>query len=485
MKRYITILIIGVSLPMAQGQSFLSYYNFNALPQSLASNPAYPQQAVFYISLPSVNTQYINNGFKLSDLVSDRETELGDLNEDGVYDVNDNMTSIINTLDGTHQININNSIDLFGFGFKAKKGFFHAGITQQTDYLMDYPVDLLRFLWGGNQQFLGDEFSLATFDFEAVTRTNFYAGYQRWLLNDRLMLGMRFKYIIGQANAYVERSDISIEQPDEFTMNIKTDVLVRTGGLQTLFDGDDITDFTFSDNTGSAVDLGFYYKLTDKINVSASLVDLGSITWQDGNTEYVSNGEYTYDGFDLDFGEDQDDPFGQTLDSLEAALNITDRPGEQYKRKLIRQFYAAVNYELTEKHAFGLLYHNRSWSGETFHDVGVNYVGRLSRLFQLTASYSIVNGVANNVGAGIQLKLGPAQIYVLSDNILGVTDYGNLQNMTVSAGVNLTIFESRRKIRERKKREAQEKMENKDQEMEQQESEEERNAVRDGGQKTI
>lgn len=475
-------LIAGACLlsAFAFGQSHLTLYNFNALPQTLHTNPAYPQQATFWIGLPvasHIDVQYQNNGFKLADLLANREDEVGDLTGDNTYDVNDNIQDIINNLDETSQFGFSSKFDLINIGFATKKGFITIGANQQIDYLMDYPVDLMRLLWNGNQQFVGNEFTLREFDFETIARTNFYLGYQRRLLNDKLTVGGRLKFILGQANAYVERFNITNAQPNNNTWDISTDVLIRTGGFGTLSDSRaQVTDFAFSNNTGFAVDLGAYYNLTEKLNISASFLDLGSITWQDGTRDYISKGQYTFNGLNVDFSDDDADPAQQTLDSLESALNITDEGGNSYKRNLIQQFYASANYELTEKHALGLIYHARFWNGDMLHDVGVNYVSRLSRMFQYTASYSIINGTQNNIGGGLQLKLGPLQIYVVSDNIIGALTYDQLENTNLSAGVNLTFFESRKKIkarREAEKKKAKEIRKNQDQEKQEKKQEEE------------
>ena len=462
------------------GQSNLTMYNFNALPQTLHTNPAYPQQATFWIGLPvasRIDVQYQNTGFKLADLLADREGEIGDLTGDNVYDINDNIDDIIANLDDKSQFAFSSSFDLINIGFKTKKGFVTIGANQQVDYLMDYPADLMRLLWNGNQQFVGNEFTMREFDFETIARTNFYLGYQRRFLNDKLILGTRLKYILGQANAYVERFNLTNAQPNNATWDISSDVLIRTGGLGTLTDARaEVTDFAFSSNTGFAVDLGAYYQVNDKLNVSASFLDWGSITWEEGTRDYMSEGQYTFNGLNVDFSDDDADPVQETLDSLESALNISDEGGNSYKRNLIQQFYASANYELTEKHAFGLMYHARFWDGTMLHDVGVNYVSRLSRMFQYTASYSIVNGTKNNLGGGIQLKLGPLQIYVVSDNILGALTYDQLESTNLSAGINLTFIESRKKIKARKeaeKKKAEEIKKNNQQEQQEKKQEEE------------
>ena len=458
-------------------QSSINMYNFNSLPQSLRHNPAYPQQGKGWFSLPGVGVSYLNSGFNAADLLSDRESEIGDVNDDNKYDVNDNLADIINNLDGNSTLSTTINIDIIGVGFKANKGLVSFGANQQTDYYMNYPVDLLKLLNFGNGQFLGDKFSLSEFDFESTTRINTYLGYQRSFMNERLYVGFRVKYMFGQAHAYVERMNLEIEQPDRWEMTLRTNALVKTAGV-TAFGNDDFdpVNFTFSGNNGIGLDLGAYYKVTDKLNVSASVLDIGSIDWEENTRNYVSEGEYTYDGIDVDFSDEDADPWQQTQDSLESELNFREEDGQSYRRSLITRFNAGVNYELTESHGVGLMYQGRAWDGQLFSTYAVNYTGRWSRFFQFTASYAIVDGIPNNIGAGIQLKLGPLQIYAMSDNIFGALQYDQTQYTNVTAGVNFTFFGPRDKEKEEDKVE---KLKKRDKEERKQEEQQEEDSEKD------
>src|SRR5690606_17576096 len=176
-------------------QSDLTLYNFDGIAQSLHVNPALPQQTRVWVGIPalsSIQVYYHNDGFRPIDLL-----------ETGT-DVNDNIDNIILGLDNKSQFAINQSLDLLGVGFRVKGGFLSLGAQQVTDYRMDYPVDLLKLVWFGNAGTNYRSSNLSEFDFETVTRTNYYIGYQK-SINDKLSLGGRFKYIVGQGHAYVER----------------------------------------------------------------------------------------------------------------------------------------------------------------------------------------------------------------------------------------------------------------------------------------
>ena len=319
------------------------------------------------------------------------------------------------------------------------------GAQQVVDFRMDYPVDLLKLVRYGNDQYIGQSLNINQFDYETLVRTNFYLGYQHSLMDDRLSIGGRIKYIIGQQHSYVERMNAEINTNDDgFELDIKTDILIRTAGVSSLLDntfGDNLMGNVLPQNSGFAGDLGVFYRINDKIDVSGSVIDLGLIKWTANTRDYVSNGQFVYDGIDADLSNgDLEGSLKETQDSLKEAFDFKEVDGESYSRWLSPRLFVGGNYHFTDKHAVGALYHARMWNGEMFHDVSFNYQGRWSRIFQFIASYSVINGTYNNVGAGFDLKLGPVQLYVLSDNILGAMMYENLQTTNVRLGINLAFY---------------------------------------------
>ncbi len=441
MKYWIQTLALTLTTLVATAQSDLTLYNFNAIPQSMHVNPAYPQQTKVWVGLPvmsGLHFHFHNNGFKLVDLL-ERGT-----------DPNENLDNIINNLDDKSHLAISQNVDLFGVAFRVGNGMFSVGATQEVDMRMDYPVDLLKVIRYGNDQYVDQSLNVSQFDYETVARTNFYMGYQHSLMEDRLSIGGRLRYIIGQQHSYVERMNAEINTRDNgFELEVKTDILIRTAGVSSVLEnsfGDNIMGNVIPQNSGFGLDLGGHYKINENWDVSASVIDLGLINWTANTRDYRSNGEFVYDGIDADLADDNlGDSWENTQDSLSEAFDFKETDGESYTRWLSPRVFLGGNYHFNDKHAVGALYHGRFWDGELFHDVSFNYQGRWSRTFQFIASYSIINRTYNNVGAGFSLKMGPVQLYLLSDNILGAMMYENLQTTNLRVGLNLTFYGKRNK----------------------------------------
>jgi hypothetical protein len=439
MKTLKTTILLGILSLGLSAQSDLMLYNFNAVAQSLQVNPALEQQTRVWVGLPGlsgVHAHYHNNGFKLIDLF-EKDTE-----------VNANKDKILLSLNDRSQIAFNQSTQLLGVGFRAFNGFVTLGATQNIDYRMTYPVDFLRLINFGNAPDEYRNLDVGGFTFESLVRTNYYVGYQR-KVNDKLRLGGNFKFIVGQANTYVDKMKAKVVTTDSSSVVVETDALIRSGGISGFFDSEDGFQFGnsfFSNNLGFGVDLGASYDLNEKWNFSASIVDLGFINWKNNTRDYISNGRYVYDGLEANLSDDNPiQDFEDITDSLEAAFNFEEVDGNSYTKALSSRVFLGANYHLTDRHTFGLLYHGRIWENSLYNDFSANYQGKLTRWVQLSVSYSIINGTYNNVGAGLMLKLGPAQLYVMSDNVIHMLWYHNLQTTNIRAGLNITLFDKKEK----------------------------------------
>lgn len=447
MKKLSTIILsLGLTFGLS-AQSDMMLYNFNAIPQVHHTNPAYPQQTKWYIGLPAMSgfsTHYHNSGFALVDIF-----EAG-------TDINQNLADLSSSLDGSSQLNLNNRVELLGIGFKAGKGFVTLGATQTIDFKMDLPYQLFQIMFSGNGSITN--LDLNTFDLETINRTDFYLGYQHKFLNERLTLGVKGKYVFAQQHAYIERMNLSLKNDGNYNIQAVSDILVRTSGPSAFesFDEQEILDIALPNNTGLVFDFGLHYKINDHFDFSASYLDFGSITYTSFNRDYVSEGEFTFEGIEIDLSKDDFSNVGDaTLDSLEKAFNFREEDGNTYTRDLMNRAFVSFNYNINEKHSFGALFHTRIWNGEMFNDYGINYVGRWGRFFQFTAGYSMINGTMHNIGAGFDMKMGPLQLYLMTDNAMAA-DYASVQTTNLRVGLNLCFYGKRDKNKEKQEEKVEE-----------------------------
>lgn len=444
MKRLViaSVFLVSAILGQMNAQSGLTLYNFNAVPQNLHMNPGYDQQARLWIALPAISGIYVgyhNSAFTPFDLL-----EKGS-------DVNENLDNIITNLEDNSQLALRNEIDLIGIGFRTKVGFFTVGARLTNEYTTDYPKDLMLFARFGNTAPDLRAANLSDWDFELESRYDYYIGWQSKFLEDKLSVGVRAKYIFGMANVYAERTNFSIVTQDDSKLILDTDVLIKTAGAVNFineggFKNINYTETMFPDNKGFAFDLGGTYDINEQIQVSASVLDIGSITWAANNYDLVSKGRFEFEGVDADLAADEpinENFFDDLQDSLFKALEFDTVAGQSYTRSLSPRMFIGATYSFNEKHSVGVLVQSRFFSGDMYNNYSFNYVGRVSRAFQYTVSYSIINNTFNNIGAGISTRLGPVQLYLVSDNVFHMVFPSNLQTTNLRVGLNLTFYDKK------------------------------------------
>jgi hypothetical protein len=71
--------------------------------------------------------------------------------------------------------------------------------------------------------------------------------------------------------------------------------------------------------------------------------------------------------------------------------------------------------------------------------ISLSYVTHLGKVLSASASYSIYNRSYNNFGLGLTVNGGPVQLYIVTDNILGVFIPHKAKNLHLRCGINLTF----------------------------------------------
>lgn len=435
------IILLGALLVagLAQAQSNLGLYHFDGVPQTLLYNPGSPQQTRFFIGIPALSSLHLN--------ISNSGFTPKDLFEKGV-DINTAVQRTLNKLDGTSHLSTQVNLELFHLGFSiGGKHFISFGAYQSNNILLDYPVDLLRFLFpnGASPQ---DQMNidLSSFNYEQLSVVVNHIGYQYTFLKDRLTVGGRFKYYIGGANTYLDRFNVSLNStPDNLLLT--TDIRFRSAGVSGFLDNNFQVGDVFKNN-GIGFDIGAHYRISKRFSASFSVLDMGSITWNANQRDYVSQGTFEFNGVDYDLNDGDFESASQAIqDSLEKQLDFQEVDGTTYTRSLPTQFFVGGEWHLSPKSTIGLVYQGRSWNGNLKNNYSINYVGRFARWFQLMVNYNIINGTYSNIGTGISLKLAPLQIYVITDNAFAV-NVGTAQNINLRFGINIALSKKNNRLKE-------------------------------------
>ena len=419
-------------------QKNFTLYHLNETAQANYLNPGFKQKNRVYISLPlgMQNVSLMNSGFKLSDLIETRSKD------DSL-----NLTAglAISKMKPVNYINLEMSNELFGFGFRIKKSFFTFNATNRLQTRFSYPKDLLKIALEGNgQDFLGKRASFDGLGIDLMSYVEYGLGYNR-NVNEKLTVGGRIKLLSGVSNVKTVKSQLGIStDPTSFDLTIDGKMQVNTSNLDTTSLNDPIqiakSAYNFK-NSGIAFDLGASYQLLKKFQLNASLLDLGYIRWSTNVTNYVSNDvNYTFKGINFN-----DTTSSNNLSDTLTKVFQQHQEHNSYITKLQTKFYLGAKYEFSKHFYTSALLYNEIVASKYTAGFSLAINTRLRNWLYASVNYSAYGRSYNNVGFGLNLKGGPLQFYVMSDNILAVIYPENAKHIHISFGLNIVIGPKRDK----------------------------------------
>ena len=399
-------------------------------------NPSFTDSSKIQIHLPLLSYHlYHSPEFTLDEIIF-QNGDQNVLNLDMVLDKLENENEFNSTLD----------IQTLGIGIKLNKFFVSLSHRIRFDSDLRYSEELAQLIWNGNAQFIGE-----TVEFGPELFVNSFheigLGVQ-YQITDKLGVGGKLKYLSGIGSIVTKNSEASLYTSDDiYQLTFNTDYSLQTASFLSIegvsdfnFTIDQFTlDNLFSSNSGVGFDLGLNYQINSKLNLSASVVDLGAITWQDQTKEYASVGSYDYDGVDLsNFFADDSLEFDIKLDTLEQIFGFQERTTDSYRTNLNSNFYLSGQYELSDKLKLGVLFRNIFGNNKSDSALALNLQYRIAKFIGFGINYAYIDGQADNFGVMGFAKLGPVQIFGSSDNILGLL--GTKSNNHSNGRIGISIL---------------------------------------------
>lgn len=433
-------------------QKNYTFYALDNTAQSHYLNPAFKPSANVYVSFPLIPMQSFgvsNSGFNLNHLLQKRSQD------DSLQLAPE---KVVSKLGKVNYLTFESYNELFAFGFRVKKNYFSFGITNRLNGNFIYTKDLLQLAVEGNgKSFLGKRASFDKMGVNINSYVEYAIGFNREI-NSKLAVGGRFKLLSGVANVNTRKTKFGL-YTDETTFDLTIDgsATVNTSAIKPLYDtlapdgyNPAKNAYNFK-NIGIGLDLGATYKLTDKIKVSASLLDLGFITWKTDNATFVSNNvDYRFEGVYLnDFLKDSSDAvFDQLQDTLENVFSQQEN-NKTYRTGLATRFYLGGTYDLTKSINVGATLYNEVIKSRYRAAIILSGTVKLKSWLSATVNYSQYARSFGNIGVGLSLRGGPIQFFVASDNVLAFLAPQKTKNFHATFGINL-LFGKPDKIVEKK-----------------------------------
>ena len=419
-------------------------YNNRHLSQSNLENPAFLPQYRFTLGLTRLDQAVTLSGITLSSLFDANETPL------------ETATRIIKDKDKQMGFDVTQQTDLFHLGYRSAQSYVALNSSLVTEGAIRIPKDLMGLAFLGNAAFIEDDCEL---DFSGTQFRSYLQNtlsYGRFISHN-LSVGASFSLLNGFANVNLEDANIIIDTDTGVASIYQMEIQSSLKGQASLF-GIDIENYlndsnadlnqmiqdNFSNalkyNKGYKVNLGAVYRLNEKIRISGSIGNLGSMTWDWGAQE-ISLPTSTWKWTGLDTNQIEDIQNLQIMDTLMSVFDIQSSKAESYTTAFKPRYTLGLEYfllprtyvQLVGGYGYGVT-GDKSFVSTSFHqelgefvDLRVNY------------TYYDFNTPVQRLGLGTSLNLGPLQIWASVNDILGVIDIGKASTASGAVGLNINI----------------------------------------------
>lgn len=342
-------------------------------------------------------------------------------------------------------LGLDTRVNLIGFGAFTRnhKDFWSFDLNVRATSDATLPYSLFAFLKEGS----GSDIHNIGFTTDSYLEAAF--SYSFPLLDDRLYVGIRGKFLIGAARARMYFSQFNVTHgEEEWLINAAGGLDITAAGLDVTTERNDageevykLDDIDFKPTSpagyGFAVDLGATYDILPNLQASLAVNDLGFISWsKKKNVTGFSSKELSFTGVNVT--EDGTESPDFDIDVLE----FHKGEPKSVSRMLRATINAGLEYEVwRHKIGIGLLYSARFWEYKTFHNITGSVNFHPIRWFTLSGSYSVIDNRGGAVGLGLNLCPSWINFFIGTDVLVTkhtpqfVPVKQSIMNVTLGIGV--------------------------------------------------
>jgi Family of unknown function (DUF5723) len=420
--RKVSVLIIFSTFfaQILRGQQEQALHFATDVWQSNTTNPAFVSKKKIVVALPSLYYNYSSPNATILDIK--------------------NAANGLNTL---NKATANLSLQTLGLSFPLTSAL-RLNVHHAANVYIGGSINknLASLYDKGNAQFIGQ-----TIDFASNLTTSIYNEWAvgvTYKVQESLSLGARVKYLTGNFHSKIDLNKATIRFEDSnYALNFDNDIKVTTFGIGSLDSikspGNALTSQrVFTSNTGFAFDLGGSMKL-GRLTFNVSVIDLGAgINWSENGKSSTTKGTYSYSGLNADNFFKFDSISSKSFqDTLENIVGLVENTEESLRQNLPTKIYLSTFYELTEKIRLGTLLYSEIDTQDTRFGFVANATYKMSELLTVGGTLGLRNGSFDNLGLSAIAKLGPVQLYAVTDNIIGAFKPLESKNSNARLGINL------------------------------------------------
>ncbi len=423
-------LILFVGLP-TKAQQELGTHFMTDIWQSTHTNPAFVTKKKWTVALPSLYYDFTHNGGTINDIYT---TKNGQNSID--------FGNFIDLLDPQNELNAHLNIPILGLAYQVNDNLnINIGYQTRFQTSINYPKELAGVLWYGNANYIGETIEIGPqLDLLSYNELAIGATYQ----HNKWTIGGKLKYLSGNGTITTDEHYASLFTSDDvYQLTLETDYSIRTSDFIEINGFDDVNlsfdrnlGSVFSKHSGFGLDLGLRYQVNDKLELNASVMDFGSINW-DNARSYHSQGQTEYDGVDVtNYLLSDTVEFELKLDTLEEIFAFEESQ-ISLSTRLTERYFLGANYKINEKLTVGGVYLLQRSPLSTTSAFSLSARMQILKMLTLGVNYSSRNEQFDNLGLNLLVQLGPVQLYAMTDQVLGAFVPNNSTNLNLRTGLNL------------------------------------------------
>ncbi|MBQ5913203.1 MAG: hypothetical protein IIW93_08945 [Bacteroidaceae bacterium] len=392
----------------ASAQSLNSAYFLDGYTYGHQLNPAKDYDRNGYVAFPFLGNLNLgmNGNIALTDVLKFNGDKLTTFMNPNIP-----MDEALSGFDADNNTGVDLRMDLIGFGFRAWGGFNTFNLSLRTNSAFNLPYGLFEAM----KEFSNKDYDLSGLRMDATSWVELGLGHSRQV-NEAWRVGGKAKFLLGAGRAMlnVKNAQLKLQAADKWILVADAEAEVSVKGFdwgeekQTeLNDGTRYDEIDFNNidlespgpnGWGLAFDLGAEWDLgkqgwVDGLKVSAAVLDLGFISWNETHYAYNRGKEVVIYGFndvqvDGENGttiEDQTDDYGDRFSELVA---LEDGGVKKSTSMLGATVNVGVEYEMPfyDKLSVGLLSTTRIQGRYTWNEERLGVTVSPVKWFEVSAN---------------------------------------------------------------------------------------------------
>lgn len=452
--KFIFLLLFLILFSNSYAQNKQVLFGFSESPQTLLLNPGAETNYRYHSGVPLLSGLSINIGSSnliLSDLFS----------KGGIF--NDKVTAVIDKLTPADYLSFNTQIEILNLGYRLDdKTYISAGFYNEIDFIGYFPKDVAILLNEGNGAYINKNFSLAELTMRADVLGVLHAGITR-KISDRLTLGGRFKIYSSSLNVNTNNNSGTFTT-NSGVNNILTHSLsdvnfvyntsgVYDGDLVSIDGGSVATETFLGGNLGFGLDFGLTYHISPQLQVTASILDLGYISYSNKIKNKTIKGSYNFDGIDFQFDSSNPNYWSDLTNDFNEKVPRVDN-SDTYSLMRPTKIYSGLKYSYGKSRIVRGDCYNTNYKEYYSNAIGVQLFSVIRPLqphFALTGFYEKIIGdniqtkftytiddfSYSNIGFGLSTNIGKVNTYFIAGNILDLGSASSAKGASLQLGMNL------------------------------------------------